>query len=149
MVFNIDDLVLELNGHIVEGGFSEDADAIMFEPIELVGDPRVGADGSVAFFASGNKGGTFTLKLLPNSPSIPFFIQQANVVRDGGSVTWQGSLRDVRRGISVQFRIGALMSFMPFPSSGKASASNYEFPFYFGEIIPSYEAATAAAFVTQ
>ena len=104
MVFNIDDLVLELNGHVVEGGFSDDADAIMFEPIELVGDPRVGADGSVAFFASGNKGGTFTLKLLPNSPSIPFFIQQANVVRDGGSVTWQGSLRDVRRGISVQFR---------------------------------------------
>lgn len=146
MVFGVDNIVLTLNGHTVEGGLSEDADAIMFEPIELVGDPRVGADGSVAYFRKADRGGAFTLKLLPNSPSIPFFQQQAEIVRRGGTVIWNGSVRDTQRGISVQLRDGALMSFMPFHSYGREAVSNMEYPFRFAEIIPSFDAAAAGAF---
>ena len=149
MIFNIDNILLTLNGHVVQGGYSEDADAIMFEPIELVGEPRIGAGGDAVYFAAGNRGGNFTLKLLPNSPSIPYFQQQANIVRDRGSVIWYGSIQDVARGIGAQLSNGALLSFMPFPSYGRGSASNFEYPFHFQEIIPDYEAATPAAFVPQ
>ena len=146
MTFGITNVLLVLNGHVVEGGYSDDADALMFEPIELVGERREGADGSVAYFGSGSKGGTFTLKLLPNSPSVPHFQQQAEIVRRGGSVIWSGTIRDTQVGISAALINGALQSFMPFPSYGKNAISNYEYPFLFEGIVPNYDAVAAGAF---
>ena len=149
MIFSINDIVLVLNGHLVEGGYSEDADALMFDAIELISEAKVGAGGDVAYVATGTRGGGFTMKFLPNAPSIPYFIQQANIVRGGGSIIWDGSMHDARRGVSAQLVYGAMRSFMPFPSYGKGAVSNMEFPFMFREVIPNYEAAHADAFVLQ
>jgi len=146
MIFGIDDILLVLNGHTVEGGYSEDADAIMFEPIELVSEPRVGASGQAAFFRKSNRGQSFTLKFLPNAPSIPHFQQQAGIVHRGGSVIFNGSIRDTRRGISAQLRGGALRFYKPFPDYGFESVSNMEYPFYFPVIIPDFSAPTPGAF---
>lgn len=146
MEFNITDVVLELNGHVVEGGYSDDADAIMFEPIELVGDARVGADGSKAWFAKAEKAKGFTLKLLPSAPSIPFFQQQANIVMNGGSVIWNGSVRDTRHGYSAELRHGVMKQFQPFPDYGAEAVSNYEYVFDFEQIIPDFDAVAAVAF---
>ncbi|MCY3784571.1 MAG: hypothetical protein OXG79_12425 [Chloroflexi bacterium] len=146
MIFGIDNVLLVLNGHTVEGGYSDDADAIMFEPIELVAEPRIGASGQAAYFRKSNRGGPFTLKFLPNAPSIPFFQQQAGIVHRGGSVVWNGSIRDTQRGISAQLRAGALRFYKPFPDYGFENVSNMEYPFYFAHIIPDFSTPTPGAF---
>ena len=148
MVFNIDNLVLTLNGHVVQGGYSDDADAVMFEPIELVGDPRRGADGSMAYFSTGAKGTEFILKFLPNAPSIPFFQQQAAIVQRGGSVLWDGSVRDTQRKVSIQLRRGVMRTYQPFPNYGAGAVSNHEYVFTFEEVIPDFDAAAAGAFAS-
>lgn len=145
MDFGIDDTLLILNGHTVEGGYSDDTDAIMFERIELA-DSRTGADGSKAYFRTGNKGSPFTLKLLPNSPSIPFFQQQAEIVRRGGTVIWNGSLRDTRRNVSATLRHGILRSYPPFPNYGAGAVSNMEYMFEFEETPSDFDAAAAGSF---
>ncbi|MYD94710.1 MAG: hypothetical protein F4Y02_13690 [Chloroflexi bacterium] len=146
MQFDINDVVLEMNGHTVEGGYSDDADAIMFEPIELAGEARVGADGSKAWFAKAEKAKGFTLKFLPSAPSIPFFQQQAGIVLNGGTVLWNGSVRDTRHGYSAQLRNGVMRQFQPFPNYGAEAVGNYEYMFEFEEIIPDYDAVTAGSF---
>ena len=137
-IFSIDNIVLTLNSHVVEGGFSEDADSIMTDPVELVGEPRIGADGTPAYFSSGNRGGAFTLKLLPNSPSIPFFQGEAERQRQGQGATWEGTIEDVAVGNTVQMRQGVLRTYPSFPSYGKGSVSNYEYVFYFAELASDY-----------
>ena len=153
MIFSIQNLAIELfaNGDpfTIDGGFSEDSDAVMFETTPIVADPRVGADGSVAYFRSPDKGGKFTLKLLPNSPAVPFLMEQWGIVWDGGQMTWNGSVRDTQRGIRVALRNGQLLSAQPFPSYGAGAASNYEFEFHFAEIEPDYSAAKAGAFTLE
>ena len=146
MIFDINNNVLVLNGHTVRGGYSDDADALMFEVMQLVASARTGADGTKAFFGMADRGGPFTLKLLPTSPSIPFFQQQAEIVRKRGSVIWNGSLRDVQRGISVTMTFGVMISYPPYPSYGKESVANYEYAFEFEELESDHDTPTAGAF---
>ena len=148
-VFDINNIVLTINGHTVEGGYSSDADAIMFDPIELVGEPDIGAAGDAVYVSTGNRGGGFTLKLLPNAPSIPYFQQQAEILRRRGTIRWDGSIRDTRRNISAQLVNGTMRMYQPFTTYGKNSAGNHEYTFYFQEIISDYEAPAADAFPVQ
>ena len=146
MIFDITNCVLVMNGHTVRGGYSDDADALMFEAMRLVADSRTGADGTKAFFGSADRGGPFTLKLMPNSPSIPFFQQQAEIVRRRGSVIWTASLRDTQRGISVAMIHGVMTGFPPFPSYGKESVANYEYTFEFEELETDHDTPAPGAF---
>ena len=48
-----------------------------------VGHGSAGATGDMAAFSTGNRGGPVSVKLLPTSPSVAFFMQQAEVMRRG------------------------------------------------------------------
>ena len=71
-----------LNGHQVSG-WSEDTDALTMPDAVELATVRRGATGDMAAFSTGNRGGPVSVKLLPTSPSVAFFMQQAEVMRRG------------------------------------------------------------------
>ena len=73
MFFSLQDVTFILNGHTVEG-WSEDTDALTLPDAFEFASVRRGATGDMAAFSTGDRGGPVTLKLMPNSPSVPFFM---------------------------------------------------------------------------
>ena len=59
-------------------GFSDDADAVSFQDDLQIIDTKRGMDRGVSYFPTPDVGGTLTMKLLPSSPSVKFFVHAAN-----------------------------------------------------------------------
>ena len=98
MFFSLQDVTVILNGHTVEGeqtirGWSEDTDALTLPDAFEFASVRRGATGDMAAFSTGDRGGPVTLKLLPNSPSVPFFMNQVTrILVERAVVIWDGSV---------------------------------------------------------
>ena len=105
MFFSLQDVTVILNGHTVEGqqiivegeqiisGWSEDTDALTLPDAFEFASVRRGATGKMAAFSTGDRGGPVTLKLMPNSPSVPFFMTQVTrILGDKAEVIWDGSV---------------------------------------------------------
>ena len=92
MFFSLQDVPVTLNGHTVEG-WSEDTDALTLPDAFEFASVRRGASGDMAAFSTGDRGGPVSLKLLPNSPSVPFLMNQVTqILVDRAEVIWDGSV---------------------------------------------------------
>jgi len=92
MDFSLESTAVVLNGHHFTG-FSDDTDALSFPNIDLASVVR-GADGRMVSISTGDKGGPFLLKLLPNSPSTKFMMNAVAGQLNGASIKWNGVVRD-------------------------------------------------------
>ena len=154
MFFSLQDVTFTLNGHTVapvtlndhtlEGehtisGWSEDTDALTLPDAFEFASVRRGATGDMAAFSTGDKGGPVTLKLMPNSPSVPFFmIQVTRILVNKAEVIWGGSVKHKRTGASVTLKRGVLVSGPLWYTMGKGEAGNLTFMWEFQEIIPDF-----------
>ncbi len=150
MFFSLQDVTFLLNGHAVEGehtveaeqtisGWSEDTDALTLPDAFEFASVRRGATGKMAAFSTGDRGGPVTLKLMPNSPSVPFFmIQVTRILVDKAEVIWDGSVKHKRTDASVTLSRGVLVSGPLWYTMGKGEAGNLTFTWEFEQIIPDF-----------
>ena len=144
MFFSLQDVTVILNGHTVEGeqiirGWSEDTDALTLPDAFEFASVRRGATGDMAAFSTGDRGGPVTLKLMPNSPSVPFFMTQVTrILVERAVVIWDGSVKHSRTGASVTLKRGILVSGPLWYTMGKGEAGNLTFTWEFQEIIPDF-----------
>ena len=144
MFFSLQDITFLLNGHAVEGdhtikGWSEDTDALTLPDAFEFASVRRGATGDMAAFSTGDRGGPVTLKLMPNSPSVPFLMKQVTrILSDKAEVIWGGSVKHKRTDASVTLKRGVLVSGPLWYTMGKGEAGNLTFTWEFEEIIPDF-----------
>ena len=144
MFFSLQDVTVLLNGHTVEGeqtikGWSGDTDALTLPDAFEFASVRRGATGDMAAFSTGDRGGPVTLKLMPNSPSVPFLMKQVTrILGDKAEVIWEGSVKHKRTGASVTLKRGVLISGPVWYTMGKGEAGNLTFNWEFEEIIPDF-----------
>ena len=144
MLFSLQDVTVTLNGHTVEGeqtirGWSEDTDALTLPDAFEFASVRRGATGDMAAFGTGDRGGPVSLKLLPNSHSVPFLMNQVTrILVERAGVIWDGSVKHSRTGASVTLKRGILISGPVWYTMGKGEASNLTFNWEFEEIIPDF-----------
>ena len=135
MYFSSENVSITLNGHEVQG-LSEDGltmpDAVDSTTVRMGSRP-----GDKAFFRTAEKGGEVTVSLLPTSPSLPFFMQQAMVQHNGGSVVWGGSVIERGRYVTHTMRRGVLTQY-PVGLTAGAEAANRAFVFNFTELESDY-----------
>lgn len=140
MDFSLEQTVVVINGHTFTG-FSDDTDAISFPNIDLANVVR-GADGKMVAVSTGDKGGPFILKLLPNSKSVKFMMNAVAAQLNSASVKWNGIVRDSRNQINFVLANGTLTNAPIGQTIGKGSAKNAEFTIEFERITPDYLAST-------
>ena len=144
MFFSLQDVTVILNGHAVEGeqtikGWSEDTDALTLPDAFEFASVRRGATGKMAAFSTGDRGGPVTLKLMPNSPSVPFLMNQVTrILSDKAEVIWDGSVKHKRTGASVTLSRGVLVSGPLWYTMGKGEAGNLTFMWEYEQIIPDF-----------
>ena len=144
MFFSLQDVTVILNGHTVEGeqiikGWSEDTDALTLPDAFEFASVRRGATGVMAAFSTGDRGGPVSLKLMPNSPSVPFFMKQVTrILVDKAEVIWDGSVIHSRTKASVALSRGVLVSGPLWYTMGKGEAGNLTFTWEFEQIIPNF-----------
>lgn len=138
MDVSIEHTTVTLNGHEVTG-LTDDAEAIMFPDIEIASVKR-GATGKMMTNRTGNKGGKFSLKLLPNSESLPFFAQQFAQQLLGASITWNGSVVNHLTGQSSRLEKGVMVNGPSGQTLGKGEAKDQVFEFEFEKIVSNYDA---------
>ena len=144
MLFSLQDVTVTLNGHTVEGeqtirGWSEDTDALTLPDAFEFASVRRGANGDMAAFSTGDRGGPVTLKLLPNSPSVPFLMNQVTrILVERAVVIWDGSVKHSRTKASVTLKRGILISGPVWYTMGKGEVGNLTFTWEFQEIIPDF-----------
>ncbi len=144
MLFSLQDVTVILNGHTVEGehiikGWSEDSDALTLPDAFEFASVRRGATGVMAAFSTGDRGGPVSLKLMPNSPSVPFFMNQVTrILVDKAEVIWDGSVIHSRTKASVALSRGVLISGPLWYTMGKGEAGNLTFTWEFEQIIPNF-----------
>ena len=141
-LINMKDTVIEFNGHEVKD-LSEDADALTMPDSFELASVRRGATGDMVAFSMGDRGGPVAIKLLPHSRSLPFFMQQLAVLRDGGIVIWDGEVKNPRAGWSFKLERGVMISGPLGHTMGRNDVANQTFTFEFEDIIPSYEKVNA------
>ena len=144
MLYSLQDVTFTLNGHTVEGeqiirGWSEDTDALTLPDAFEFASVRRGATGVMAAFSTGDRGGPVTLKLMPNSPSVPFLMNQVTrILGNKAEVIWDGSVKHSKSGASVALIRGILVSGPLWYTMGKGEAGNLTFTWEFQEIIPDF-----------
>ena len=148
MELSLLDTVVTFNGHTVEKpllahtvmGWSEDAGALTLpDALELV-TVRRGALGDMAVFRTGDRGGQVSLSLLPNSPSVKFFMQQMTLILSKKlSVVWEGNVQHTLSKASVKLKRGVLMSGPLWYTMGKGEVGNLTFTWEFEDITPSFD----------
>ena len=139
MHISLEATTVRINGHTVTG-WSEDTDALTLPDIELANVMR-GADGKMVASSTGNKGGSVTLKLLPNSPSTQFLQQQVARILRGAQVHWDGVIVNAQAGFNVVLQGGILMTAPVGQTMGKGEAAARTFVFEFETVLPNYDAA--------
>ena len=133
------DTTVILNGHVVQG-FSEDSDALTMPDAFELASVRRGATGDMAAFSTGDKGGPVSIKLLPNSRSLQFFMQQATLQLQGAVIIWDGSIQNTQTKFGFALARGVLTAFPLGQTMGKGEMANQVFTFEFESILPNYDA---------
>ena len=136
MDYSLEQVSLILNGHTVTG-YSDDTDALSLPNIDIANVVR-GADGKMVAVSTGDKGGPLVIKLLPNSPSVSFFMNVAVAQMNGAAVKWYGIIRDsINQTNTVLFK-GTLSNVPLGQTMGKGVAGTREFTIEFERITPDY-----------
>lgn len=134
--FSLEQVSVVLNGHTVTG-YSDDTDALSLPNVDLANVVR-GADGKMVSVSTGDKGGALIIKLLPNSPSVSFFMNAVVAQMNNASVKWNGIIRDSITQVNVVLYNGTLTNVPLGQTMGKGDAGNREFTIEFERITPDY-----------
>ena len=140
MIVSLEKTTVIFNGHEIQG-WSEDTDSLMMPDAFELASVRRGATGDMAAFSSGDKGGPVSIKLLPNSPSTKFFMQQLTDYLEGGNTIWHGSIQNAQLGFGFTLKRGIMTTGPLGQTMGKGEVANQTFIFEFEEIVPDYDAA--------
>jgi len=136
---DVSSTTLNLNGHDVTG-WSDDADALTIPDIDLA-NVRRGGDGQMVAHSTGDRGGAVMVKLLPTSDSTRFLMNAVTAQLNGGTVIWNGIVRNNTTGATILLTRGILQHAPLGQTVGKGDAANMEFTFEFESVIPDYSAA--------
>lgn len=134
--FSLEQSVLNLNGHVVTG-WSDDTDGLSLPNMDIANVVR-GASGKMVAVSTGDKGGPLTIKLLPNSASVPFFMNLVTAQKNGASITYTGYYRDPINNINVALVKGTMTNAPQGPTLGKGTAANFEFTIEFESTVADY-----------
>ena len=137
-IISLEGTTVELNGHVVQG-WSDDSDALMMPDSFELASVRRGATGEMAAFSTGDKGGPVSVKLLPNSPSLPFFMQQLATQLNGAGAVWDGNIKNSQAGFGFTLVRGVMVSGPLGQTMGSGEVANATFTFEFERIIPDYD----------
>ena len=132
----LDNTTVVIGGHTVTG-WSDDSDALTMPDEYSPYNIRYGADGELAAFRTGRKGGEVTIKVLPTSPTARYFIQQMENIRrnPGAEVNFNGTVRNTGAvPFTVHLRDGVLMTAPMGYTMGAGDVANRMFTFAFEEI---------------
>ena len=105
MLIPAETLSVTLNGHQVLGLRALDVP----DNVDLA-TVRRGTDGDMLTSATGEHGGTVSIVLRPEAPSLSFFGQQMRVIAGGGIVNWEGAVRDAEHGHVLRLMHGVMTS---------------------------------------
>ena len=128
-------LAVVFNGHRVEG-WANVADFFMPpQDTEFYG-VKVGPLGDAYYYRKGaSRGGEVKIVLMPHSPSVIFFDQQAAVVAQGGYVEWNASASNSFNGRSLSMERGILRRAPKWDQFGDETVADRTYIFYFEDII--------------
>ena len=141
MTVSLERTTVTLNGHTIQG-WSEDADALTMPGDHELVTTRRGADGMLAGFGTGARGGEISIKLLPIGPSTRFFMQQVTAILGGQRVVWEGSISNEETGAGFTLTRGVMTKVPLGQTMGSGDFANQVFVFEFEEIVPSYDGAS-------
>ena len=136
---SIEHTVVTINGHRFEG-WGAGADSIQF-PDQNLAETNVGADGQMVASSTGMRGGEIVLKLQPNSPSVAFMAGQILAIQRGGSVVWNGTVRNGQTGVTTRLERGVLKTAPLGQSVGNEPAPVREYTFEFESILTDMSGA--------
>ena len=121
-------------------GWSDDADCLMAPQADAVVAYRKGALGDLFFTSSPDRrGGEYTFKLLPTSPSVPSLQQQAQLWRGGDIPIGDGSIINRRSGESVQLLGGTILEYPKSTTYGAGDVRNMEYKMVFEDVIGDFD----------
>ena len=141
---NIENITARLNDRHVVSGWSDDGDALTIPQLDMF-NVKTGALGDAVYFRNGERGGEVMLKLLPNSATKTFLMQQATrILVSHAIINWQLFVRDVANGWSVTCSNGVLKVTELGQTIGMGDAANAEFTFHFETIQPDWSGANFA-----
>lgn len=140
LFFDLEHTVVRINGHRL-GGWADEEDAFMLPDIDLYETTR-GADGKMLANSTATRGGEVTIKLLANSPSTAFFMQQWAQIVQGGRVEFNGSWSNSQSGASGRFQRGVMKKGPAGQTLGKSAAATREFVFDFESILATYDSVS-------
>ena len=144
---SIEHTIVDVNGHRVSG-WAGAADALQL-PDQTLANVEVGPDGTMVASSTGMKGGVVTFKLLANSPTTAFFMQQLAQIQRGAVIEWMMTITNPQTGWSVTAERG-VMTVSPLGQSlGNAVPPAREFQLHFETIIPNYDGAQTAPVPVQ
>ena len=119
-------------------GFAGVSDAIKFDESQEIVTYREGMDGYLFFAQTGRKGGVVTIKMLPSSPKLNFLFTNSELQKSGMNISWAGELVLVSQKISAKLNKGMMLTSPTFATIGMNNIDDYQFSFYFTEILASY-----------
>ena len=133
------DIVFILDGHRVTG-FAEDDPPVDFPAIELLTE-KYGQDGQMYVMSTARRGGQFTVKLLPTSPTTKLWMRHHAEIQNGAIKNYAGSYADPNLDYDTLIR-GAKLKTAP---STVVPGVTAEFVFVAQELIPEFDNANFAA----
>lgn len=132
--------VLTINGHRVQG-FSDSGDCLSFPDASEIAAFKKGATGKMVASSTGEKGGPVSIKLLPNSPSVPFFTRLIKQIDNGVPVTFSGNWINPVAGEQIELSGGALITAPRGTTYGKGEVAEKVYVFEFERIEESPESS--------
>ena len=134
MAYGPEHLTVTLNGHDVQG-WANVADFFMPPQDTEFYTVRIGPRGDAFYYRRGAaRGGEVKIVLMPQSESVTFFEQQAEVVARGGFVDWNGTARNSANGKSLTMERGILRRAPKGEQFGEEGVENKTFIFYFEDL---------------
>ena len=122
-MLSVEDTTVIVNGRTLEGGFSDDADCIMWDSRTLT-NVKTGADGGEIHMRTGDRGGSLTLKLLADSADDDYLANLRNTYVEGGVVTLDCEIVHHRAGHREFGEMGSFMEDSPGKTLGKGDVAN-------------------------
>lgn len=130
------------------GGFSDSEDCLGFpDDVEIASVTR-GATGEMVGSRTGNKGGAVTIKLLPNSPSVPYFMGLVKAMDAGSPIALNAKWVNPVAGENVDCKNGIITNAPRGTPYGKGAVGERVYVIEFEEIKESPETSLLASAVS-
>jgi hypothetical protein len=130
----------EGGGHTIEG-WSDADDALMLPDKIPVATAKFGADGHMAVYSTGQRGGPVMYKLLPTSRTTAFLYDHLNRQREGEAASVWNCTASHDSGAKIQMEGGILTDGPLGPRIGAGNIADEEFEITYQRIYTDYTSA--------